>query len=37
LSKNIDEAYKYYLKILEIDPKNKDAIDGRDRIEMQRY
>jgi tetratricopeptide (TPR) repeat protein len=37
LSKNIDEAYEYYLKILEIDPKNKQAIDGRDRIDMQRY
>ncbi|NIM97078.1 MAG: tetratricopeptide repeat protein [candidate division Zixibacteria bacterium] len=37
LSGNIDEAYEYYLKVLEIDPKNKQAIDGRDRIDMQRY
>jgi tetratricopeptide (TPR) repeat protein len=37
LSKNLDEAYEYYLKVLEIDPKNKDANDGRDRIDMQRY
>jgi tetratricopeptide (TPR) repeat protein len=37
ISKNTDEAYQYYLKLLEIDPKNKDAIDGRDRIDMQKY
>jgi tetratricopeptide (TPR) repeat protein len=37
LTKNLDEAYEYYLKILQIDPKNKDANDGRDRIDMQRY
>jgi tetratricopeptide (TPR) repeat protein len=37
LSKNLDEAYVYYLKVLEIDPNNKDAKDGRDRIDMQRY
>jgi tetratricopeptide (TPR) repeat protein len=37
LSKNTDEAYEYYLKVLEIDPQNKQALDGRDRIDMQRY
>jgi tetratricopeptide (TPR) repeat protein len=37
LSKNIDGAYKYYLRVLEIEPKNKDAIDGRDRIDMQKF
>jgi tetratricopeptide (TPR) repeat protein len=37
ISKNTDEAYQYYLKVLEIDPKNKDAIDGRDRIDMQKF
>jgi hypothetical protein len=33
----LDEAYEYYLKVLEIDPKNRNALDGRDRIDMQRY
>lgn len=37
LSKNVDEAYEYYIRILDVDPKNKQAIDGRDRIDMQRY
>jgi tetratricopeptide (TPR) repeat protein len=37
LTKNLDEAYKYYVKVLEIDPKNKEAIDGRDRIDMQKF
>jgi len=36
-SKNIDEAYQYYLKVLEIDPKNQPARDGRDRIDMQKF
>ncbi len=36
-SGNIDDAYVYYLKVLEIEPKNQHAKDGRDRIEMQRY
>ena len=37
ISKNVDEAYEYYLKILEIDPNNQDSKDGRDRIDMQRF
>jgi tetratricopeptide (TPR) repeat protein len=36
-NKNIDEAYKYYLKVLEIDPKNKEAQTRIDYIDMQRY
>jgi len=36
-SGNIDEAYEYYLKVLEIDPNNQHAKDGRDRIDMQRF
>jgi protein O-GlcNAc transferase len=35
--KNIDEAYQYYLKVLEIDPKNKEAQTRIDYIDMQRY
>ena len=34
---NIDEAYKYYLKVLEIAPKNKEAQTRIDYIDMQRY
>ena len=34
---NIDEAYKYYLKVLEIDPKNKEAQTRIDYIDMGRY
>ena len=34
---NIDEAYKYYLKVLEINPKNKEAQTRIDYIDMQRY
>ncbi len=34
---NIDEAYQYYLKVLEIDPNHKEAQKGRDYIDMQRY
>ena len=36
-NKEIDEAYQYYKKVLEIDPKNKEAQDRIDYIEMQRY
>lgn len=36
-NKNIDEAYQYYLKVLEIDPKNKEAQTRIDYIDMQRY
>jgi tetratricopeptide (TPR) repeat protein len=34
---NVDEAYEYYLKVLEIDPKNKEAQTRIDYIDMQRY
>jgi tetratricopeptide (TPR) repeat protein len=37
LAKNVDEAYEYYMKVLAIEPANKDANDGRDRIDMQRF
>jgi tetratricopeptide (TPR) repeat protein len=37
ISKNVDEAYEYYRKILEIDPKNKEASDRIDYIDMQRF
>jgi len=33
---NIDEAYKYYLKVLEIDPKNEEAQRRIDYIDMGR-
>ena len=36
-NKNVDEAYQYYLKVLEIDPKNKEAQTRIDYIDMQRY
>lgn len=36
LSKNLDEAYLYYKKVKEIDPKNQAAEDGIYRIENQR-
>jgi protein O-GlcNAc transferase len=36
-NKDIDEAYDYYLKVLEIDPKNKEAQTRIDYIDMQRY
>jgi tetratricopeptide (TPR) repeat protein len=35
-NKEIDEAYQYYKKVLEIDPKNKEAQDRIDYIEMQK-
>jgi tetratricopeptide (TPR) repeat protein len=35
-NKEIDEAYQYYKKVLEIDPKNKEARDRIDFIDMQR-
>ncbi|UCB51946.1 MAG: tetratricopeptide repeat protein [Candidatus Zixiibacteriota bacterium] len=36
-SGNIDDAYEFYMKVLEIDPRNQHAKDGRDRIDMQRF
>lgn len=36
-SGNVDDAYEYYMKVLEIDAKNQHAKDGRDRIDMQRF
>jgi tetratricopeptide (TPR) repeat protein len=35
-NKETDEAYQYYKKVLEIDPKNKEARDRIDYIDMQR-
>jgi tetratricopeptide (TPR) repeat protein len=35
-NKELDEAYQYYKKVLEIDPKNKEAQDRIDFIDMQR-
>lgn len=34
---NIDEAYEYYLKVLKINPKHKEAQTRIDYIDMQRY
>lgn len=36
-SGNVDDAYEYYMKVLKIDPNNRHAKDGRDRIDMQRF
>jgi tetratricopeptide (TPR) repeat protein len=36
-SGDVDGAYEYYMKVLEIEPENQHAKDGRDRIDMQRF
>lgn len=37
LNKSLDDAYRWYMKVLKIDSNNQEAKKGRDRIDMQRF